>query len=879
MSNFKKRFDKELELLLQSNPDINKKEIDDLLISMKFTDGHIHTVLPGNESIKNELIEDLQSDLPSPISNDSKVPKEVIFRNRQAWGDICIMTSAVRDFKMAYPQVRVGVVTTARHLWDNNPHIDHQFIEGPVVVDIGPGWLTNKSNSTDLHIVNAFRISMEQKLGITIPQGPIKTDLWMTEEEISRKPLVDGPYWILSPSGAPGWPLKMYDKWEEVVHLLKDITIVQIGLKDQYPHIPGTVDWRGKTQDPITGIRDVIHLFYHCEGSLGLVSAHAHIISSFGYPCVVVAGAREPAHFTHYQGHQYISTDACLPCAKKACWHCKLEGCPNLIDSHIPKCVHIIPADLVASSVRRYYEGGVLRYGKKRERPPYENIVKEKKVFIVPSTSEVDNDLLKKYGFTWGGGSVTDKDWIFISKLLEKENIKTILEFGTGLSTLLFQTRVEKVDSFETNPGWIRKISQMADPEIVTHHNWDGRRASIPQPKYDLCFCDGPAGGENREWSMKYCSEHSSKFVLVHDAGREPERKWQEKYLTKEYDLIAKGGHRCHLWRKKEEIKLNPHKPLVRIVSTMRGFGGSEKSTLQLMQGFRDLGYNVEYVSTGNICGPYLNSIPSGCIKRDWSYLKEPCDYFIFYCSDTVWNFNQEQYQIMNNLKCKKSVMVLNYKLGGAGEVEWTKHFNLYLFLNRELEMGLKKRIPEANTKVLAPPTNLDPFFEVEVDYSMPLKLIRHSSQRDAKWPDYSNELIEKITLVRPDVQFYFMPPRSDCINLSHIHTFKVNEMSIPDFLKQGNCFWYHLPNGYTEGGPRVIMEAMASGIPCIVDDHSGMADRVTQDTGWKCRDEYHMLDVIRTLSEDDLRRKGIKARERARKEFVKERWIEEILK
>ena len=64
----------------------------------------------------------------------------------------------------------------------------------------------------------------------------------------------------------------------------------------------------------------------------------------------------------------------------------------------------------------------------------------------------------------------------------------------------------------------------------------------------------------------------------------------------------------------------------------MRGFGGSERSTLFLMQGLLEKGYNVEAISTGNICGPYLNAIPKGVIKREWSYLTEPCDIFIFYC-------------------------------------------------------------------------------------------------------------------------------------------------------------------------------------------------------------------------------------------------------
>lgn len=877
MGKFVNRLKKEADLL-ERNPDLKGQQIDDLLISIKMESGHIHAVLPNNEDLKNELIEDLRSDLPDKPITSNEPPKEVIFKNRQAIGDILTFTCAVRDFKKAFPNTRVGVISTARHIWDNNPYIDHQFIEGPIT-EIGPGWLTNKSNSLNLHMCNAFRLSIEQKLNISIPQGEIKPDIWLTEEEINAKPIIDGPYWIIIPTGAPGWPSKMYHRWQEVVDGLKDkIKIVQLGIKNQTPILEGVEDYTGTTQNKDTGIRDMFNMFYHSEGSLGLVSLHMHLSGAFGNPCVVVAGAREPFWFTNYFNHQYIGDNGCLPCATKACWACKLEGCKNLVDKTIPKCVDIIHPDEVIRAVTRYYDGGLLRYGEKSKRRPFTNVVREKKVFIAPKVDEIDEELLQKYNMQWGGGSVTDKDWIFIKQLLQKEKIKSILEFGTGLSTLLFQTEVDKIDSFETNPNWISKIALMADDKVVTHYNWDGKTAIIPQPKYDLTFMDGPAGGENREWSTKYCAEHSSKWVLVHDAGRKPEREWQEKYLTKDYNLHSKGGHRCHLWVKKESIQIDTSKPIARICTSMRGFGGSERSTLELMKGFIQAGYNLEYIPTGTICGPYLNNIPEGAIKRDWSYLTEPCDVFVLYATDTIWSYDKEQYKIMNQLGGDHKVMVLNYKIGKTGQVEWTKQFDKYLFLNRELEAEIIKRIPGSNTIVLAPPTDLTEFFKVNINYDDSLKLIRHSSQRDAKWPDYSSELITKIIKTRTDTTFYFMPPRSDMLDHDSVHKFKVNELPIPEFLSQGNCFWYHLPKNYSEGGPRVCMEAMACGLPCIVDNHSGMKDRVTDETGWRCNDEYEMIKVIKSLTPEILKEKGEAARERAKKEFVKERWIKEMI-
>jgi len=537
----------------------------------------------------------------------------------------------------------------------------------------------------------------------------------------------------------------------------------------------------------------------------------------------------------------------------------------------------IHPNEVIAA-VQRYYRGGILEYGKKVERPKFPNIVKEKKVFIQPQVNQIDNEYLEKYGMTFGGGAITDRDWLFMSELIEKENIKNILEFGTGLSTLLFQTRVDRIDSFETNQGWINKISAMADETKVNHHNWDGVKATIPQDVvYDFVFVDGPSGGENREFSHKYAYETGAKWIIVHDAGRVPERKWQEKYLSKEYELFRKGGHRCHLWHKKETIKIDDSKPLVRICSTMRGFGGSERSTLELMKGFLDVGYNVEYIPTGNVCGPYLNSIPSGAFKGEWDRISEPCDIFVFYSSDTIWSFDKEQYQIMNNRKANWDVMILNYKIGQAGVAEWTKTFDQYLFLNRTLETEILKRIPDANTSILAPPTNLDDFLKVKPDYEHGLRIVRHSSQRDSKWPDYSNQMIEEFMRIRNDVTFAFMPPRSDCKDHKLIRKFKVNEITPAKLLSLGNIFWYHLPPNYTEGGPRVVMEAMAAGLPVITDNHSGMKDRVTEQTGWLCNDRFEYFKIIESLTPHILRQKGKAARYRAQKEFTKDRWIKEI--
>lgn len=931
MSNLGEMLEKESKSIKKNEVVGNRTDCTDLLISARFGHDHIHHILP-NQKITDVIVEDLLaytseefnksliSKNPEIEKTEDNVPKEVLFHNRQAIGDILTMTAAIRDFKKQFPDTRVGVNTTAMHLWDNNPNIDHTFRAGSLeankaTIKIGPGFLTNKSGLWDYHMANAFRMDIQNKMGLKFTQGEIRPDIWLTQEEYDRSPIIDGPYWIFIYGGEPGWPSKQYHRWQEVINILKDdIKFVQLGVsKHPYPRLENVIDFIGKTEDRDTGIRDLFNIFLHSQGSLGLVSMHMHLSAAFGNPCCVLAAGREPASFTQYYGHQYFHNNGALPCVEqKACWACKLEGCRNLVKpsnqctkghptiEKIPKCVDIIEPEQIAEGIRMYYKGGRLEYGKKIPNKFFKNIVREKKVFTAPPEPKaIDNSILQKFGFEWGGGSITDKDWVFIEDVIKTYGVKKVIEFGAGLSSLLMATKVEDVVTFETLDGWVEKIKSIA---LDNNHifKWDGKELNIDidefkDTKFDLAFVDGPAGGQNREFSTMYGSKMAD-LVIVHDAGRIWERKWQEKYLSNDFDLVSKGGHRCHFWVKKEICKIQRKKDdaeiqariegddrkSFRMVTTCRGFGGSERSSLFIMKDMLSRGYRVELISTGNISGEYKKNIPNDVIIRPWEDMSGPVDIITFYASDTIWNYNKPQYlDIMEKLQCKRKIMILNYQLGGAGTVSWTKDWDLYMFLNSTKEGELKGRMPDVKTRVLPPPTDLDSFFKVNVDYGNGLRLIRHNSQRNAKHPEYTNDLITQILdEVSNQIKFYYMPARTDTFEHPNIHKFKVNEIPVPEFLSKGNCFWYHLPPGYQDQGPRVIIEAMACGLPCIGDNRYGAKDRITPETGWLCEDVVDYIEIIKEINNNPviLEQKGKAARERAKSEFVPTKWADCII-
>jgi ADP-heptose:LPS heptosyltransferase len=952
-------------------PDFHDRSVEDVMIHVKFTDGHIHSVYPkGNiaKELTQAAIEDLQ--IETAKEKKTELPKRIIFHNRQAIGDILMMTCAIRDFKKAFPEIKIKVESTAMHIWDHNPNIcqekwsdvldakenTKQIIDQtikedkPIRLYIGPSKGTNASNRSDKHFANAYRMSIEDILNVKIPQGPIRPDIYMTEEEYKREPIIKQPYWLITAGEKGDWTCKTFpfQKWQKIIENLPWIFFVQLGSSGhRHPELKGenVINYIGKTENRDTGIRDLFNLFLNCEGSIGLVSFQMHLAAAFNKPCVVIAGAREPVWFTRYPGQRYMASDGCLPCTVKnndeptACWFCKLERCSRKDDYYgqdIPHCVSIFSAGDVANEIKRYYDGGRLSQNKILGKSKLVNVVKNSNI----KKEETKETGKSEYGMKFGGGSITDKDWDFIKEVIEKYKVETVLEFGAGLSTLLLNSLLDKKPiTYEANIGWIKKIKEInKDCDI---RKWNGFvfRDSFEKP-FDLAFVDGPAGGENREESIKTASK-LAKSVIIHDAGRAPERKWQDKYLKDKFYLEAKGGHRCHLWRKivetkKDDIcekwceedptldvlsykKINTaltarFKPvenqdikdikeermtcqtknkqrILRVLFNGRGEGGAERSTTWIMNRFAELGWRVQYFSP--------NNTPSGTFRKegkkeiefihihDINAMRERCDVLFLYTNDWVWDFKlPEVRHAIDSIESKRKVMAINYRLGDVGTQKalWTIGWDKYIFLNSSLENTLiNKTSYKTNTKVLPPPTDLTSFLENKINYNGNLKLIRHSSQGDAKYPKDFNSIVERILYRIPGSEIFLMPAPSflsDSLKASdRVHTFKRNQPEVKKFLTYGNVFWYKLPEGYHDQGPKVIMEAQASGLPVIADNHSGARDRVVGETGLLCDNiEQHIISMEMLMESEERKRMGENAKSHARENYDPENWIKEII-
>jgi glycosyltransferase involved in cell wall biosynthesis len=258
------------------------------------------------------------------------------------------------------------------------------------------------------------------------------------------------------------------------------------------------------------------------------------------------------------------------------------------------------------------------------------------------------------------------------------------------------------------------------------------------------------------------------------------------------------------------------------------------------------------------------------------SHLTSPCDVLLLYASDMVFNFDKPEFKIFEKVRAKRKVMALTYKIGKAGQVPWSKGWDRYLFLSSALREGFfeKTGIKRTKTNFLAPAVELAPFLKVKPDYNKKLTVARHSSQGNKKFSEDLPDIMSQCKAV-----FRFLPGPSwlePAVNVCNF-LYHNDPDIVAEFLSKANMFWYLLPDGYTDQGPRVIVEAMAAGLPVLAENRDGPADRVTSETGWKIDSHSEAIDIINSVTAEELATKGAAARARAMKEFQKEQWYYEI--
>ncbi|GAG43130.1 unnamed protein product, partial [marine sediment metagenome] len=191
------------------------------------------------------------------------------------------------------------------------------------------------------------------------------------------------------------------------------------------------------------------------------------------------------------------------------------------------------------------------------------------------------------------------------------------------------------------------------------------------------------------------------------------------------------------------------------------------------------------------------------------NHMTRPCDVLLLYASDMVFGYDHDRFKVFDRIESKRKVMALTYKIGKAGQVPWSKGWDKYLFLSSTLrdQFLRKTQYDIRNTSVFAPPVDLEPFLKIQPKYDGQLRILRHSSQGDVKFPEDMTEIMAQCRpSIKPDgaetgAMFYFMPGPSWMDAEINVVKCPYQPMveGVANFLGMGNCYWYMLPDGYTD--------------------------------------------------------------------------------
>ena len=152
----------------------------------------------------------------------------------------------------------------------------------------------------------------------------------------------------------------------------------------------------------------------------------------------------------------------------------------------------------------------------------------------------------------WGARSIYRHDWLKIKPFLKEHNIKTVLEYGVGLSTELMLLEGIKVTSLETLDWWTvlcrKAFSKHVPhtPEII--HYKEGNPPSILDQanpaelkRFDLCFVDAPQ--TKRRETIIHAKEYSD-LIFIHDMRPE------EVELLSDWFPVHIDGYEGHFYSK-----------------------------------------------------------------------------------------------------------------------------------------------------------------------------------------------------------------------------------------------------------------------------------------------------------------------------------------
>ena len=235
-------------------------------------------------------------------------------------GDHVILTGAVRNVRLARPDIHFVPTAEYGEVWNGNPDV-HDIDAGGFFLRIEErgvdyGTVMEERFGSNGTCVEGFTKVLCSILGIEqvplVHNAPI---LYLTEEEIEWGTQFEDAI-VLNSNCQTSTLSKGYPHWQRVVDSLKGERIVQVGGnldKDLTMDLRGVEDWRGKTS-----IRQLFAMIHGCRLVVSPPSSFSNIAGAFAKKQLVLNGSREADVLTGYEGAVHFSRKS------------KCQGIPDL---------------------------------------------------------------------------------------------------------------------------------------------------------------------------------------------------------------------------------------------------------------------------------------------------------------------------------------------------------------------------------------------------------------------------------------------------------------------------------------------------------------------------------------------------------------------
>ena len=299
---------------------------------------------------------------------------DLILLQRQALGDVVVMTALVRDLHLLYPgQFRTMPSTSfSNAVWAYNPYISRvPRPPGSQAVTMHYGEQFKAAKSRRMHFMEGYIEYFNAVVGarhdVKVRLTKPKPDLYLSRAEAAAPPRgLKRPYWVMMAGGKADMPTKWWDRlsYQAVVDGLQGrVNFVQCGGRSDYhANLSGTVNLVGKTT-----AREFIQVIAHADGVVCPITAAMHIAAAFDKPSVVIAGGREMWWWEHYPLSTYLHTIGDYDCCrttgcyratttqrgKSPCLQPLRAGAEGNVIS-VARCMHEIPSEAVIAAVEEY---------------------------------------------------------------------------------------------------------------------------------------------------------------------------------------------------------------------------------------------------------------------------------------------------------------------------------------------------------------------------------------------------------------------------------------------------------------------------------------------------------------------------------------------